>query len=230
MNDKVFLITGASSGIGEATARAAAREGFRTVLAARRKTQLDRLCEQLGGKTRALAVKCDVTQWNDQQEMVGQAIDHFGQIDVVLANAGVYYSVGGFSEGNPEHWDKMVQTNILGAGLTVRATLAALKKSKGHILLLGSAAGRRPIAGSMYGATKWAVTGMGYNLREELRGTGIRVTNVEPGVTNTEIFGGERRANAMESEDVADAILFAVCQHPRVDLHEILMYPTAPTE
>lgn len=230
MIDKVFLITGASSGIGEATARAAARQGFRTVLAARRKSRLDQLCDELGGATRALAVECDVTRWDQQQEMVGLAIDRFGRIDAVLANAGIYYSGGGFADGNPERWQEMIMTNILGAGLTVRATLAALKKTKGHILLLGSAAGRRPIAGSMYGATKWAVTGMGYNLREELRGTGIRVTNVEPGVTNTEIFGGEPRIPAMEAEDVADAIVFAVNQHPRVDLHEILMYPTPPEE
>ena len=226
--DKVFLITGASSGIGEATARAAAKQGFRLVLAARRKSRLDDLCEQLGGQAQAMAVKCDVTRWEDQQEMVGQAIDQFGRIDVVLANAGIYHTGGGFAEGNPERWHDMVMTNVFGAALTVRATLAALKKTKGHLLLLGSAAGRRPIAGSMYGATKWAVTGMGYNLREELRGTGIRVTNVEPGVTNTEIFGGERRPKAMEAQDVADAIVFAVQQHPRVDLHEILMYPTSP--
>ena len=226
--DKVFLITGASSGIGEATATAAAKQGFRLVLAARRKSRLDDLCEQLGGQAQAMAVKCDVTRWEDQQEMVGQAIDQFGRIDVVLANAGIYHTGGGFAEGNPERWHDMVMTNVFGAALTVRATLAALKKTKGHLLLLGSAAGRRPIAGSMYGATKWAVTGMGYNLREELRGTGIRVTNVEPGVTNTEIFGGEHRPKAMEAQDVADAIVFAVQQHPRVDLHEILMYPTSP--
>ena len=226
--DKVFLITGASSGIGEATARAAAKQGFRLVLAARRKSRLDDLCEQLGGQAQAMAVKCDVTRWEDQQEMVGQAIDQFGRIDVVLVNAGIYRTGGGFAEGNPERWHEMVMTNVFGAALTVRATLAALKKTKGHLLLLGSAAGRRPIAGSMYGATKWAVTGMGYNLREELRGTGIRVTNVEPGVTNTEIFGGEHRPKAMEAQDVADAIVFAVQQHPRVDLHEILMYPTSP--
>ncbi len=228
LSDKVFLITGASSGIGAATAKAAAERGFRTVLAARRIERLHALCEELGGASRSLAVRCDVTQWADQQEMVGQTIDRFGQIDVVLANAGIYYRNGGFAEGSPERWRDMILTNVYGAGLTIRATLAALKKSRGHILLLGSAAGRRPIAGSMYGATKWAVTGMGYNLREELRGTGIRVTNVEPGVTNTEIFGGEIRDNAMEREDVAAAVLFAVEQHPRVDLHEILMYPTPP--
>ncbi len=226
MDDRVFLITGASSGIGEATARAAAERGFRVVLAARRKNRLDQLCEELGGSERALAVQCDVTSWDDQQEMIGQTIDRFGRIDVVLANAGIYYSQGGFTEGNPERWKEMILTNVYGAGLTVRASLAALKKTQGHIMLLSSAAGRRPLPGSMYGVTKWAVTGMGRNLREELRDSGVRVTIVEPGVTNTEIFDGPPRENAMEVEDIADAILFAVQQHPRVDLHELLMYPT----
>ena len=226
MDDRVFLITGASSGIGEATARAAAERGFRVVLAARRKNRLDQLCEELGGSARALAVQCDVTSWDDQQEMIGQTIDRFGRIDVVLANAGIYYSQGGFTEGNPERWKEMILTNVYGAGLTVRASLAALKKTQGHIMLLSSAAGRRPLPGSMYGVTKWAVTGMGRNLREELRDSGVRVTIVEPGVTNTEIFDGPPRENAMEVEDIADAILFAVQQHPRVDLHELLMYPT----
>ena len=225
MTDKVFLITGASSGIGASVARLASQRGFRVVLAARRMQRLEQLAEELGGDDRALAVQCDVTQWSDQQEMIGKALDRFGQIDVILANAGIYYFGGGFTEGNPERWREMILTNVYGVGLTVRAGLVALKRSKGHILLLGSAAGRRPIAGSMYGATKWAVTGMGQNLREELRGTGIRVTLVEPGVTQTELFD-ERRANAMEVEDVSAAILFAVEQHPRVDMHEILMYPT----
>ncbi|MDE0310570.1 MAG: SDR family oxidoreductase [Acidiferrobacterales bacterium] len=229
MADKVFLITGASSGIGAATARAASRRGFRVVLAARRRQKLDQLAEELGGSERALAVQCDVTQWNEQQEMIGCTLDRFGQIDVILANAGIYRSGGGFVEGNPDHWKEMILTNVYGAGLTLRAGLVALKRTKGHILLLGSAAGRRPIAGSMYGATKWAVTAMGQNLREELRGTGIRVTLVEPGVTNTELFS-QARPNAMEVEDVANAILFAVEQHPRVDMHEILMYPTPEQE
>ena len=229
MTDKVFLITGASSGIGAAVAREASKRGYRLVLAARRRLLLDELVEELGGPSRAIAVQCDVSEWGDQQEMVGKAIDRFGQIDVILANAGIYRFGGGFADGNPDHWKEMILTNVYGVGLTIRAGLAALKRTKGHILLLGSAAGRRPIAGSMYGATKWAVTGMGQNLREELRGTGIRVTLVEPGVTQTDLFD-KRRSNAMEVEDVAGAILFAVEQHPRVDLHEILMYPTPEQE
>ena len=156
MNDKVFLITGASSGIGAETARQAAKQGFKVVLAARRLPRLEALVEELGGRKRALAVQCDVTQWHDQQEMISQTIDNFGRIDTVLANAGIYYSGGGFSKGDPQRWKEMILVNVYGASLTVRASIAALKRSKGHVLLLGSAAGRRPIAGSLYGATKWA--------------------------------------------------------------------------
>ncbi len=228
-SEKVFLITGASSGIGAAVARLARTRGFKLVLAARRIDRLQDLVAELGGDKYALAVRCDVKQWHDQQEMIGQAIDRFGRVDIILANAGIYYTGGGFTAGDPQRWQDMILTNVYGVGLTARAGIVALKKSKGHLLLLGSAAGRRPIAGSMYGATKWAVSGMAYNLREELKGTGIRVTVVEPGVTNTELFDTPRKV-AMAVDDVANAILFAVEQHPRVDLHELLMYPTPPVE
>ncbi len=225
MDSKVFLITGASSGIGAAVAREAVKRGFKVALAARRLDKLEKLSQELGGSDSALPIKCDVTSWEDQQELVARCIAQFGCIDVILANAGIYHSGGGFEHGNPQRWKDMTLTNVYGAALTARAGISALRKSTGHLLFLGSAAGRRPIAGSFYGATKWAVTGMARNIREELQGTGIRVTVLEPGVTNTEIFP-EHRPNAMEVEDVANAILFAVEQHPRVDMHEILMYPS----
>ena len=226
-NNRVFLITGASSGIGEAVAKAAVEQGFRVVLAARREAALTQLAEELGGLEYALPVKCDVTSWRDQQSMAARAVEHFGSIDVILANAGIYISGGGFSKGEPEHWKDMILTNVYGVGLTIRAGLAALRASKGHLLLLGSAAGRRPISGSMYGATKWAVTGMGYNVREELRGSGIRVTILEPGVVETPLFDTPR-PDGMRVDDVSGAIMYAVSQPPHVDVHEVLMYPTPP--
>ncbi len=227
--NRVFLITGASSGIGEEVARQAVQRGFRVVLAARRMDRLQELSKELGGEDHALPVRCNVDSWTDQQEMVGQAIEKFGCIDIILANAGIYISGGGFTTGNPEDWEKMIRTNVYGAGLTIRAGIGPLKRTKGHLMLLSSAASRRPIPGSMYGATKWAVTAMGHNVREELRGTGVRVTIVEPGVVNTPIFDTPRD-NAMLPEDVAEAVIFAVSQPRRVDLFEILMYPTPPEE
>jgi len=228
MNEKVIFITGASSGIGAQLARRAAVAGYRLVLAARRIDRLEQLAAECGAPQRAIAIQCDVANWGDQQEAVGRALDAFGRIDAAVANAGIYRSGGGFADGMPEHWKQMVLTNVYGAALTARAALAALKKTNGHLVLVGSAAGRRPIPGSMYGVTKWAVTGMARNLREELRDSEVRVTIIEPGVTNTELFSSPR-PDAMDADDVAKTILFAIEQHPRVDMHEILMYPSAST-
>ena len=120
----------------------------------------------------------------------------------------------------------MVLTNVYGAALTIRATLQALKDSGGHLLLTGSVAGRRALAGSLYSATKWAVTGMGESARQELNGTGVRVTLVEPGMVDTPIFD-DRPENALAPEDFARASMFAVSQPPHVDLNELLIRPTA---
>lgn len=228
MNDRVFLITGASSGIGAATARAAHRENYKLVLAARSSDRLDALVREFGAE-KTLAVTCDVTSMEDQQAMVDQAMERFGRIDVVFANAGRGGSPGGFSEADHEAWKHMLMTNVYGVGLTVQATLPALRKSQGHILLTGSAAGRTTIPGSMYSASKWAVTGIGYNLREELRGSGIRVTLIEPGMVDTAFFA-QPPEYALQDRDIANAVLYAVSQPAHVDVNEILVRPTPPVE
>jgi NADP-dependent 3-hydroxy acid dehydrogenase YdfG len=224
-DDRVFLITGASSGIGAATARHAAQAGHRLVLAARSVDRLQALADELGGEERALAVKCDVTDWSDQEAMAAAALERFGRLDVAFANAG-FGAARGFLAETPEHWRDMVLTNVLGAAYTVRATLPALEASQGHVLLTGSVAGRRAIAGSLYSSTKWAITGMGESLRQEVNGTGIRVTVVEPGQVETPFFDtpGEGR---MTADDIARAVMFAVSQPPHVDVNEILIRPTA---
>jgi NADP-dependent 3-hydroxy acid dehydrogenase YdfG len=225
VEDAVFLVTGASSGIGEATARRAAEAGHRVVLAARREDRLEALAEELGGPERALAVRCDVTEWNDQQALVDTAMSQYGRIDVAFANAG-FGASRGFLEETPEYWKSMVLTNVYGAALTIRATLPALKEVRGHLLLTGSVAGRRALPGSLYSATKWAVTAMGEAARLELNGTGVRVTLVEPGMVDTPFFDN-RPQDALEPDDIARAVMFAVSQPPRVDVNEILVRPTA---
>jgi NADP-dependent 3-hydroxy acid dehydrogenase YdfG len=225
MAGEVFLITGASSGIGEATARRAVEAGYRVVLGARRLEKLQALAGELGGPETALAVKCDVTAWEEQQALVAAALDSFGRLDVAFANAG-FGAKRGFLEENPEHWKSMVLTNVYGVALTVRAALLALKESKGHLLLTGSVAGRRALPGSLYSATKWAVTAMGEAARLELNGTGVRVTLVEPGMVDTEFFDSPV-SNALEPDDIARAVLFAVSRPPRVDVNELLIRPTA---
>ena len=223
--ERVFLITGASSGIGAATARLARAEGWRVVLAARSLERLRELAEELGGSEHALALRCDVTDWEQQQAMVDAALEAFGRIDVAFANAG-FGGPRGFLKDTPEHWREMVLTNVYGAALTLRATIPALKDSRGHLLLTSSVAGRRVLPGSMYSCTKRAVTAMGEAARQDLHGTGIRVTLIEPGMTDTPFFD-DRPSDALEDDDIARAVLYAVSQPPHVNVNEILVRPTA---
>jgi NADP-dependent 3-hydroxy acid dehydrogenase YdfG len=226
MSDKVLLITGASSGIGAATTRAAAAAGWRLALAARSRDKLEALAGELG--TEAEIIPTDVADWESQEHMAAAALARFGRIDAVFANAGTGGKPGGFSGAPVESWRQMVDVNILGVAYTLRATLAALKETRGHVLITSSVAGRRVLSGSMYAATKWAVTAIGYNLREELRGTGIRVTLVEPGMVDTPFFD-DPKPDALRPEDVARAVVYALDQPPGVDLHELTILPTPPT-
>jgi NADP-dependent 3-hydroxy acid dehydrogenase YdfG len=223
---RVLLITGASSGIGAATARAAAAAGWRLALAAR---SIDKLTALVGeiGEDRARAFAVDVTKAKALEETAASVVEHAGGLDAVFANAGVGGEAGGFSEAPVESWRRLVDTNILGVAYTLRATLPHLKRRRGHVLLTGSVAGRRVIAGSMYSATKWAVSAIGYGLREELRGTGVRVTLIEPGVVDTPFFD-EPKPDALRPEDVARAVVYALSQPASVDVHEVMLLPTPP--
>jgi NADP-dependent 3-hydroxy acid dehydrogenase YdfG len=224
-DDPVFLITGASTGIGAATARQAAEAGYRLVLAARSQDKLESLAAELGGDERAIAVSCDVTEWSDQEALVATALERFGRIDVAFANAG-FGGARGFTASDPETWKTMVLTNVYGAALTIRATMEALKQTEGHLLLTGSVAGRRALPGSLYSSTKWAVTGMGESARQELNGTGVRVTLIEPGMVDTPFFDNKPK-DALEPEDIARAVMYAVSQPKHVDVNEILVRPTS---
>jgi NADP-dependent 3-hydroxy acid dehydrogenase YdfG len=223
--DRVFLITGASSGIGAATARRAHADGWRVVLAARSLERLQELAEELGGAEHALAVRCDVSEWEDQQRMVDAALQAFGRIDLAFANAG-FGGPRGFLKDTPEHWREMVLTNVYGAALTLRATIPALTDSRGHMILTSSVAGRRVLPGSMYSCTKHAVTAMGEAARQDLHGTGVRVTLIEPGMTDTPFFEN-RPTDALQDDDIARAVLYAASQPAHVNVNEILVRPTA---
>jgi len=226
MPDPVFLITGASTGIGAATARQAAAAGHRVVLAARSADKLEALAGELGGAERALAVQCDVTEWEQQQALVAQALDAFGRLDVVFANAG-FGAQRGFLNDDPEHWRAMVLTNVYGAALTIRASVPALRESRGHLLLTGSVAGRRVMPGSLYSCTKHAVTAMAEAARQDLDGSGVRVTLLSPGSVETPFWDNGAPAGALVDDDVADAVMYAVTRPPHVDVNEILLRPVA---
>jgi NADP-dependent 3-hydroxy acid dehydrogenase YdfG len=184
--------------------------------------RLQLLAEEIGG----LAVGCDVTEWEQVQALAAATLERFGSIDVVFANAG-FGAPRGFLNSTVEHWRSMVLTNVYGAALTVRATMPALRESRGHLLLTGSVAGRRALPGSLYSATKWAVTAMGEAARQEFDGSGVRVTLIEPGMVDTPFFDNGAGPGALQPEDVARAVMFAVGQPPHVDVNEILVRPTA---
>ncbi len=220
--DPVFLITGASSGIGAATARHAAQAGYRLVLGARSEDKLAALREELG----ALTAVTDVTSWADQQALVKLALDTFGRLDVAFANAGVGHEKG-FEAGDPEDVKAMILTNVYGPYLTIRAAASALRASKGHILITSSIAGRRALAGSLYSSTKFAATGMAEAARLDFNDTGVRVTLIEPGMVETPGFPHPEIDEALTADDVARAVIYAVSQPPHVDVNEILIRPTA---
>ncbi len=222
-SDRTLYITGASSGIGAATARRAVEAGWRVALAARSEDKLAALVEELGD-AKALAVRCDVTEWDDQQAAVAASIDRFGSIDAVFANAG-FGAARGFLKESPEQWRSMIDTNVYGCALTIRATLPhLLERNAGHFLLTGSVAGRVALPGSLYSATKWAVTAIGESLRKEVGETPIRVTLIEPGMVSTPFFDNPVEGG-LEPEDIAEAVLYALSQPARVDVNEILIRP-----
>jgi NADP-dependent 3-hydroxy acid dehydrogenase YdfG len=230
MADPVLLITGASSGIGAATARAAAGK-YRLVLAARRLEELEALAQELGGEERALAVRCDVTEWDQVEALAAAALERFGRIDAVFANAG-FGASRGFLEESPEHWRSMILTNVYGVALTIRATLPhLLERGDGHFLVTSSIAGRIALPGSLYSATKWAATAIGESLRAELRqmheNRGIKVTLIEPGMVDTDFFDNRPGEWALQDDDIARAVMYALEQGPGVDVNEILIRPTS---
>lgn len=221
---KTFLITGASTGIGAATARLAVDAGYRVALAARSRDKLDALVGELGdGK--AVAIAADVTDLAQQEAMVETTLEAFGRIDIAFANAGLGSTAPGIEGGDPENWREMILTNIYGCALTARVCLPEIRRNKGHIILTGSRAGRRHISGSVYGATKWAVTGLAFNIQEELAGSGARMTLLEPGMVDTPFFDSPK-PQALKADDVARAVLYAVAQPPHVDVSEIMIQPT----
>src|SRR3954452_18802036 len=226
-DDRVLLITGASTGIGAATARQAAAAGWKVVLSARSEDKLQELAREIGAET-ALAQRCDVTEIADQERLVEAALERFGRIDAVFANAG-FGAKRGFLEEDPDFWRSMVLTNVLGVAYTIRATMPHLQdRGSGHYLITSSVAGRRALPGSLYSSTKWAVTGMAESLRQELRAAGsrVRVSLVEPGMVDTPFFD-DRPTDALEPDDIARIVMFALEQPDHVAINEILVRPTS---
>lgn len=242
-NERVALVTGASSGIGEATALALAEQGIRVAIAARRKNRLEDLVErigQVGGQ--ALALVADVTDEQQVQEMVRRTQEEWGRIDILVNNAGLML-LGPIAGANTEDWRRMVSTNLLGLLYTTHAVLPLMQTQRsGHIVNISSVAGRVARAGSgVYNATKWGVGAFSEALRQECvqNHDHIRVTVIEPGAVATDLashitnpaareaaFRRIQEITPLQSEDVARAIVYAVTQPAHVNVNEILLRST----
>jgi len=224
MTDKTLFITGASSGIGAETARAAVAKGWRVALMARSAEKLDALVQELGVDT-ALAITGDVTNHDDLTAAVTATKEKFGQIDAVFANAGMGLDTPGVAEGDPEEWQAMMDLNVMGVLWTVKATYEALKEAKGHLILTGSVAGQIHLPGSVYGASKWFVHGFGGNMSEEMREWGGRCTVIAPGMVDTPFFE-QPKPDKLKPEDVAQTVIFALEQPKRADVRNLTIMPT----
>lgn len=222
MTAKTLFITGASSGIGAATARAARLAGWNVGLFARSEDKLLALVEELGD--RSLALVGDVTSLDDQNKALAKLRETYGGVDAAFANAGMGVEAAGTENGDPEEWSRLVDVNIKGLLNTAKAAIPHLRARKGHMVMTGSAAGRVHIPGSVYGASKWFVHGYGGNLAEEMKRWGGRCTVIAPGMVNTAFFD-EEKPDKLQPEDVADAVVFALEAKPRNAVREVFLMP-----
>jgi NADP-dependent 3-hydroxy acid dehydrogenase YdfG len=241
LDGKVAVITGASSGIGEATVQALAAEGAAVVAGARRKERLDGLADVVtrgGGK--AVAVECDVTDEEQAHGLVRRAVEEFGRIDILVNNAGVML-LSTVGKGLSDQWRQMFEVNVMGLLYATDAAIGIMKEQgSGHLVNVSSVAGRkvtRPSNG-VYAGTKFAVNAISEGLRQELLEDNIRVTIVEPGAVATELpdhitdedaresISGLVSLERLQAEDIANAIVYAVTQPDRVSVNEILIRPT----
>ena len=238
MDKKLVIITGASSGIGEALAKAFSNEGHPLLLIARRKERLDAL--QLPN---TMSEKIDVTNRADFHHAVQKAEKQFGPTDLLINNAG-FMLLGDAKEQDPSEWDKMVEVNIQGVMNGVHSVFSKMiDRKKGTIVNISSTAGIKTFPQhAAYCATKFAVRGFSESLREEASPHNVRVITISPGVVKTELLGHttsdqiiegyinwakESKIEMMQSEDVANAILFAYKMPQRVCIREIVLAPTA---
>ena len=242
LEGKVALVTGASSGIGEATALALAGEGAAVSLGARRKDRIDALAERISGEGgRALAVEADITDEETANALVKRTAEELGGLDALVNNAGVML-LGPVAGADTEQWRRMIEVNLLGLLYCTHAALPVMGAAgSGHIVNVSSVAGRTAYMGSaVYNMTKWGVVGFSEALRQEVLHANVRVTCVEPGFVDTELQGHnelpivvetmekmrEQIGDLLEAEDIANAVLYALSQPEHVSVNEVLVRPT----
>jgi serine 3-dehydrogenase len=241
IKDKIVLITGASSGFGEACARVFAEQGAKLIIAARREERLKKLAIELKTKygTEILALKLDVRNNDEVQKAINGIDDNWSNIDILVNNAGLSRGLDKLHEGKIQDWEEMIDTNVKGLLYMSRAVIPLmLKRNSGHIVNIGSIAGHEVYpSGNVYCATKHAVDAITKGMRIDLNGTGIRVTTIDPGLADTEFSivrfrGDDTRAKnvykgleALNGDDVADAVLYAVTRRKNTVIAEIIIVP-----
>ena len=231
LEESAALVTGASSGIGAASASALAARGARVALAARRKDVLDELAERIeSGGGEALAVPTDITDAEQVEAMVETTRNAFDQIDLLVNSAGVLYT-DPVAEADLEEWRQMIEVNLLGAMNATRRVLPNMQaRERGHVVFVSSMNARKASpGGSGYCASKFGVNGFAESLRQEVAAEGIRVTVVEPGMAATEMQDEETRAELpmLEPGDLAEAVVYAASQPDSVSVNQLLVRPTA---
>lgn len=237
---KVVIITGASSGLGEAAARLLSDEGARVVLAARRTERISQLADEIKKKGgRALAVTTDVTKVNQVRRLIDKAVGEFSKIDVLINNAGAML-LSPLDSGKTQEWDRMIDINIKGILYGISAVLPVMQKQKsGHIINVASVAGHRTgPAHAVYSATKFAVRVISEGLRQEVKPYNLRTTIISPGAVDTELpdhitdVKSSKSSHelykeiAIPADSFARAVAYAIGQPDDVDVNEILYRPT----
>ena len=220
---KAALVTGASSGIGLAVARALAEDGFGVTLAARRADRLEELAQELDG----LPLPTDVTQRDQVEALVERAVERFGRLDAVVTAAGVLHS-SPLEQLDEATWDETMDVNVKGTYLVARAALPHLRASKGYLITLSSVSGQMGQAGGgAYNASKWAIRGLTQSVLQEVRGEGVRATAILPGRVATPMLGhDEQDPDLLAPQDIADAVRWLLSLRPIVQIKDLVLERT----
>ncbi|WP_405824066.1 SDR family oxidoreductase [Streptomyces sp. NBC_01390] len=223
----VALITGGGSGIGAAVARQLLAAGHRVTVTGRGEERLTGFAEELGRPQGLLTIPGNAAEYDDVRAAVETTLKEFGRLDTVVANAG-FATHDTVAEGDPAGWSEMVLTNVLGPALLIRASIDALKETRGRIVLVGSVAGFVHGPGNIYGATKWAVTGLAENTRRQVTEFGVGVTLVAPGRVETpfwDSYGSLPPGHLLTADQLADSIVWAIRQPEGVDVNTVVVRP-----
>lgn len=221
---KVILIAGGTSGVGYALMERALNNGYRVFVTGTDQGRLGRAL-QAGEQDRLDGILADISDWEQTRDAVERAVSRFGRLDALVVSAG-RGAEGNLADGDPEAWRTMVLTNVLGPALMIRGALEPLEASRGQVVLIGSVFGRKAVSGNLYSSTKWAVTGMGESLRQQVVGSGIRVCVVHPGRIDTPWWPEGAPPPALSADAVASCVTWVLEQPTDVDVNEIVVRPT----